>query len=170
MEELPMKKRGFTLIELLAVIVVLAIILAISIPTITGLIENSRKNSFASSTKLVVGRALTAKSQDDSIDVASINTSNVNSILGVENNNFSSLLIEKDGEDDLYATIVGQGKFDGFTACGTEDDVTVEKTGEEVVCEVATICTTPTDLTPTDSVWFVFDSSTGTITGINWEY
>ena len=42
-----MKKdeKGFTLIELLAVIIILAIIALIAIPTITGIIDNSRKSA-----------------------------------------------------------------------------------------------------------------------------
>jgi len=40
-----MKKRGFTLIELLAVIVILAIIALITIPLMTGITKNSRKES-----------------------------------------------------------------------------------------------------------------------------
>ena len=38
-------RRGFTLIELLAVIVILAVIALIAYPTITGIVENSKKNS-----------------------------------------------------------------------------------------------------------------------------
>ena len=49
-------KKGFTLIELLAVIVILGLLMAIAIPNVTRLIEQSRKktlvntiNSFISS-------------------------------------------------------------------------------------------------------------------------
>ena len=38
-------KKGFTLIELLAVIVILAIIALIAIPTITGIIEKTKKGA-----------------------------------------------------------------------------------------------------------------------------
>ena len=49
-----MRKRGFTLIELLAVIVILAIIAVIATPIITGIIEDSKKESFKRSAEGVV--------------------------------------------------------------------------------------------------------------------
>ena len=48
------KKKGFTLIELLAVIVILAIIAVIATPTITDLIEDSKKSSFEKNIEGVV--------------------------------------------------------------------------------------------------------------------
>lgn len=48
------KNKGFTLVELLAVIVILAIILAIAVPTISSLINNARKSSFENGTKMVL--------------------------------------------------------------------------------------------------------------------
>ena len=39
-------ERGFTLIELLAVIVILAVLLAIAIPSVTNYINTSRKNTY----------------------------------------------------------------------------------------------------------------------------
>jgi type IV pilus assembly protein PilA len=47
-------KRGFTLVELLAVIVILAIILAIAVPSISGIINNSRRGAFESDVKMVI--------------------------------------------------------------------------------------------------------------------
>jgi type IV pilus assembly protein PilA len=47
-------KKGFTLVELLAVIVILAIILAIAIPSITGLIDSQRKSAFESNVKMII--------------------------------------------------------------------------------------------------------------------
>lgn len=47
-------KKGFTLVELLAVIVILALILAIAVPTITSLIATSKKNMFENSSKMIL--------------------------------------------------------------------------------------------------------------------
>ncbi len=47
-------KKGFTLIELLAVIVILAIILAIAIPAVSGVIASSKRGAFESDAKMIV--------------------------------------------------------------------------------------------------------------------
>lgn len=47
-------KKGFTLVELLAVIVILAIILAIAVPTISTLISNQKKASFVAGVKMLI--------------------------------------------------------------------------------------------------------------------
>lgn len=47
-------KKGFTLVELLAVIVILALILAIAIPTIGSLVDNARKTGFENNAKLLL--------------------------------------------------------------------------------------------------------------------
>ena len=48
------KKKGFTLVELLAVIVILAIILAIAVPGISGIINNSRRSAFEADVKMII--------------------------------------------------------------------------------------------------------------------
>ena len=47
-------KKGFTLVELLAVIVILAIILAIAVPSITNLIENARINAYIKNEEMMI--------------------------------------------------------------------------------------------------------------------
>lgn len=48
------KKKGFTLVELLAVIVILAIILAIAVPGIAGIINSAKRGAFESDAKMIV--------------------------------------------------------------------------------------------------------------------
>ena len=47
-------RKGFTLIELLAVIVILGIILMIAVPSISGVIANSRRDSFVRTADLYI--------------------------------------------------------------------------------------------------------------------
>jgi type IV pilus assembly protein PilA len=47
-------KKGFTLVELLAVIVILAIILAIAVPGISGIINSARRSAFESDVKMII--------------------------------------------------------------------------------------------------------------------
>ena len=49
-----MNKKGFTLVELLAVIVILAIILAIAVPSITGILNSAKRSSFEADVKLII--------------------------------------------------------------------------------------------------------------------
>ena len=47
-------KKGFTLVELLAVIVILAIILAIAVPGISNMMDNSKKSAFEADAKMII--------------------------------------------------------------------------------------------------------------------
>ena len=49
-----LNKKGFTLVELLAVIVILGVLLLIAVPSVTKLIDNSRKNAFKSAVQLSI--------------------------------------------------------------------------------------------------------------------
>ena len=52
-----MKNKGFTLIELLAVIVILGILAAITVPTIVGLINGSKEDTLDEQKNTIIGAA-----------------------------------------------------------------------------------------------------------------
>lgn len=80
-----MIRKGFTLVELLAVIVVLAIILAIAIPGISGIIESSKKGALKADAGMIQRAAILKLSQDDKYNFSIVNELNIKTELNIDN-------------------------------------------------------------------------------------
>ncbi len=123
-------KKGFTLIELLAVIVVLGIIMVIAIMAVSGVIRNSKMNSFKSSAMLVAKQVreylLSTGDSSNTIDC-------LTNDYGLNPNNYEicKANIFYEGEkSNISVELVGKGSFQGLTIVeATMDSGTVVEEG-----------------------------------------
>jgi type IV pilus assembly protein PilA len=118
-------KKGFTLVELLAVIVILAIILAIAIPSITGLIDNQRRSAFESNVKMII-KGIEYELLENPGSVTAGNNFDNLATFGADPAQYDSFTI--DSLDPVTVSIVADedGKFAGYQAASaTYNSVTV---------------------------------------------
>jgi prepilin-type N-terminal cleavage/methylation domain-containing protein len=113
-----MRKNGFTLIELLAVIVILAVILSIAVPSISNVMEASTKEAFGIDAKMVLKAIDGKKLENRDFDAEIINKDNIEDLLNLANVNYSSVNIIMENEKPVI-TLIGTNKWNGLVACGT---------------------------------------------------
>ncbi|MDD2490081.1 MAG: DUF5011 domain-containing protein, partial [Bacilli bacterium] len=119
-----MKKKAFTLIELLAVIVILAIILAIAIPTISGIINNATKEAFLSDAKMVLKAVDYKLLEDPSFKIEELDVEKVATDLKLGTDNYNQIYTVMQ-DDKIKIVIEGKGKWNGLTAYGTYQNIRV---------------------------------------------
>lgn len=79
------KKGGFTLVELIIVLVILAVLAAFLVPTLTGYVDKADEKSMISEARLAVMAAQTIADEEYAIDrtvVSNDFTANSNALLG----------------------------------------------------------------------------------------
>ncbi len=126
-------RKGFTLVELLAVIVILAIILAIAVPGISGIIKSSTMKSMESDAKLVLKAVDLKKLGDDTFDSLAYNDDLLGLLtaLNLNGDNYESIKFTKNA-GKILITVTGKGKWAGLTACGSYHTITVSDDGCEL--------------------------------------
>lgn len=127
-----MNKKAFTLVELLAVIVILAIILTIAIPTISHLTTTSAKNAFESSVKLLIKSVELKLLENSSFDITTIKQNTVESLLKADASNYSVVNVRYDLNGKVYATVLGAGKWTDLYATGTYSNLSIDSSNSIV--------------------------------------
>ncbi|MGI6329760.1 MAG: FISUMP domain-containing protein [Bacilli bacterium] len=127
-------KQGFTLIELLAVIIILGVIIAITVPTIKGVIKNSTKEAFLVDAKNVIKAVdyYLIDEEEPSL-LETLKVSSLEDMLKISGSNYLSIDISFDRYLNPFIKLVGKDKWEGLTACGTSNDLEV---GSDIDCEV----------------------------------
>ncbi len=120
-------RKGFTLVELLSVIVILAIILAITIPGISNVIESSRRGAAVSDAKMLLKTIEYKMLNNDTFDSTTITEKNIEEVLGIDANNYLRLTVKK-MNGQFYITMVGKEKWDGITISGTKKSIRLDNT------------------------------------------
>ena len=114
-------KKGFTLVELLAVIVILAVILVIAVPQINNVIKETRKNSLGSTAKLIAAKAEEKEVENDALEKTE--TITCEDLVKLDSN-YGNCRVSKNSTTGKWeVTIVGSGKFSGYTCTGTKDNM-----------------------------------------------
>jgi prepilin-type N-terminal cleavage/methylation domain-containing protein len=119
-----MKKNGFTLVELLAVIVILAVILAIAVPSISGIMDSSTRSAFGSDAKMVLKQIDYKVMENLSLNPATITESNITTSLGLSNANYQAVSVTS-LKGEPYVIIQGKNKWNGLVAYGIYTDMKI---------------------------------------------
>lgn len=137
-------KKNSPLIKVLIVVIPI-VLLVIAVPLISKMLDDSKKNAFIDSVKLII-KELDVKMSNENYDIHSLSASNIEADLGISNINYKSVEATI-SNGQVYMIVVGQNKWEGLQVKGT-----LRKMEASLM---------PVD---TPEACFVFDDATKTIT------
>ena len=118
------KKKGFTLIEAMAMLIIIAVVSLIAVPIVNNIIKESKKEAFSVNAKLILKQALNEKVRDYTFDLSQVNPENMFELLAVAGSDYESVQL-KEVNDKIFINIMGTKKWEGFSACGSYENLTV---------------------------------------------
>lgn len=121
-----MNKKGFTLIEALAVIIILALISVIAIPSVTRLIENTKRQSFVTSIENLIESFESLNNEGEISGNTYDSLIATSELLPLNVNNFESGQVLYDEEAETKVEFVTNGDY---CASGTLENLQVSKGG-----------------------------------------
>lgn len=119
-----LNKKGFTLVELLAVIIILAIVVTVSIPAITNVINDSKNSS------LGVAANAAEKYIGDQYSLMAVDASMVDSAFKGKITTYAAASYDLDVSNDVDAALI---KAMGFNTTDVKT-VTVKINDDDTVC------------------------------------
>lgn len=132
MRERLKNQKGLTLIELLAVVVILGIIAAIAIPSIGGLIDNTKKDAHVANAQQMINAAKIAVSSDKEILPAG--KTKFLPLKYLEDSGYLETLVDPDGDETSYDR--GGDKATETTPDVTDSYVAITMTNNKLSYEV----------------------------------
>ena len=136
------KKKGFTLIEAMAMLIIIAVVSLIAVPIVNNIIKESKKEAFSVNAKLILKQALNEKVRDYTFDLSQVNPENMFELLAVAGSDYESVQL-KEVNDKIFINIMGTKKWEGFSACGSYENLTVVEGKCELDNEPPTITFIP---------------------------
>lgn len=132
LKKLIRNEKGLTLIELLAVIVILGIIAAIAIPSIGGLIDNSKKDAHVANAQQMINAAKIAVTADKSLLPAE-GKGKVVSLKYLEDNGYLEKIKDPDKTEEGYVENTADPQVSDDLSLGGQGEVNQPSSGSYVV-------------------------------------
>jgi len=124
--------KGFTLVELLAVVLILSIITALSVPIVGKVVEEKRFDTVFLDAKTILREVEYNYIDSMEFPITKLNTLNISSVSLSDYDSEQSYVYMDNSE--FYIVLIGKNKFDGINACNIKQSSNDSNVGR-IVCE-----------------------------------